>query len=223
MLRKPGPPSPASGTFSPLRKAKKLRRFFFFGGHHAERFQVEIEHRFLFLALVGVLLAERDHLAQDLGVEAVALGLGVDFLDVGGDRLLLLLKPLDALDQELLSWPWAKLVLVSRHDNPLNLNVRAICREASCSPVWCMRLPVLVVHAVDHGPGLLAGTLSPLRRGRFLEPVGKAVAAETGEIHQSMFCTSVRLRKCSRSLPKHRRFDLYLVFLSSMGLGPLHI
>ena len=43
----------------------------------------------------------RNDLAQDLGVEAVALRLGIDFLDVAGDRLLLLLEPLDALDEAL--------------------------------------------------------------------------------------------------------------------------
>ena len=36
---------------------------------HAEGLQVEIEDRFLLLALVLVLLAQRDHAAQHLGVE----------------------------------------------------------------------------------------------------------------------------------------------------------
>ena len=60
---------------------------------------------------MAVLLADRDDLAQDLGVEAVGLGLGIDFLDVAGDRLLLLLQPLDALDEALelalaRNWSW---------------------------------------------------------------------------------------------------------------------
>ena len=60
--------------------------------------QVEIEHRFFFFALVGVFLAQRNHLAQDFRIKAIALRLSVDFLDVGGDGLLLFLKALDALD-----------------------------------------------------------------------------------------------------------------------------
>ena len=44
-------------------------------------------------------LRMRDDLAQHLGVEAVALGLGVDFLDVVGDRRLLFFHALDALDE----------------------------------------------------------------------------------------------------------------------------
>ena len=60
--------------------------------------QVEVEQRLLLLPLGDVLLAEPDDRAERLGVEAVALGLGVDFLDVVGERLLLLLEPLDALD-----------------------------------------------------------------------------------------------------------------------------
>ena len=61
-------------------------RFFGLAGDHAERRQVDVEHRFFFLALGGVLLAQADHLAQDLGVEAIGLGFGIDFLDVAGDR-----------------------------------------------------------------------------------------------------------------------------------------
>ncbi|EAS50692.1 hypothetical protein SI859A1_00815 [Aurantimonas manganoxydans SI85-9A1] len=66
---------------------------------HAEGLEVEIEDRFLLLALVLVLLAQRDHAAQHLGVETVALGLGIDVLDVVADRLLLFLEPFDPLDK----------------------------------------------------------------------------------------------------------------------------
>ncbi len=43
----------------------------------------------------------RDHLAQHLDVEAVALGLGEDFLDLLGDLRPFLLEALDALDDGL--------------------------------------------------------------------------------------------------------------------------
>jgi hypothetical protein len=49
---------------------------------HPECSQVEIQHRFFFLALGLVLLAQTNDRAHGLGVEACALGLGEDFLDV---------------------------------------------------------------------------------------------------------------------------------------------
>ena len=48
--------------------------------------------------LVLVLLAEANHRAQRLHVEAVTLGLGIDLAQIGGERRLLLLEPLDAGD-----------------------------------------------------------------------------------------------------------------------------
>jgi hypothetical protein len=49
---------------------------------HPERLHVEIEDRFLLTTFIVVLLAQRDDPADRLGVEARALGLGVDVLDV---------------------------------------------------------------------------------------------------------------------------------------------
>ena len=66
--------------------------------HHAERVHVGVEHFLLLAAFVGVELAQAHDRAQRLDVEAVALGLGIDVADVVGGRLLLLLEPLDALD-----------------------------------------------------------------------------------------------------------------------------
>jgi len=48
-----------------------------------------------------VALAQGDDLAQHLGVEAGALGLGIDVLDVAADAGLLLLEAFDALDEGL--------------------------------------------------------------------------------------------------------------------------
>ena len=59
---------------------------------------VEVEQRFLLGPLRLIHLPEPHDRAQRLGVEAVGLGLGVDFLDVIGERLLLFLQPFDALD-----------------------------------------------------------------------------------------------------------------------------
>ena len=55
----------------------------------------------MLLPLLGVLLAQADHGAESLDVEAVALRLGIDVADVVGDGLLLLLEPLDTLDEGL--------------------------------------------------------------------------------------------------------------------------
>jgi NTP pyrophosphatase (non-canonical NTP hydrolase) len=52
-------------------------------------------------ALVRVLLAHAHDGAQRLDVVAVTLGFGEDVADVVGDRLLLFLQPLDALDDGL--------------------------------------------------------------------------------------------------------------------------
>ena len=68
---------------------------------HAQRLQIGIQDRLLLGALVGVLLAHADDGAQRLDVVAVALGFAVDVLDVVGNRLLFLFKPLDALDDGL--------------------------------------------------------------------------------------------------------------------------
>ena len=54
---------------------------------------------FLLLAVSLVETAHPHHLSHDLGVEAVALRLGIDFADVGGERRLLLFQPLNTLDE----------------------------------------------------------------------------------------------------------------------------
>src|SRR4051794_13832162 len=70
-------------------------------GRHAEGLHIELEDRLLLLALGIILLAQGDDLADRLGVEAGALGFGVDFLDVAGDARLLFFEALDALDERL--------------------------------------------------------------------------------------------------------------------------
>src|SRR5581483_1054853 len=68
---------------------------------HPQRLHIGLENGLGFLALVGILLAQSHDGAQRLDVEAVALAFGIDVADVVGDGLLLLLKPLDALDDGL--------------------------------------------------------------------------------------------------------------------------
>ncbi len=51
------------------------------------------------LAVGAFHFSQADHLAHDLGVEAGALGLGIDLADVVGQRLLFFFKALDALDE----------------------------------------------------------------------------------------------------------------------------
>src|ERR1700761_990122 len=65
----------------------------------AERGEVEVDERLLLAPLVGVLAADRNDLPDDFYVEAVRLGLAVDFLDVLGKRLLLFVEPFDAFDE----------------------------------------------------------------------------------------------------------------------------
>jgi hypothetical protein len=67
--------------------------------HHPQRGHVEVEDRLLFLALHRVLAAHGDDGADRLDIETDAAGLLVDLTDIVGDRRLLFLQMLDALDQ----------------------------------------------------------------------------------------------------------------------------
>src|SRR5687768_2779721 len=60
---------------------------------------IEVEDRLGLLPFIGVLLPDANHLAHDLGVEAVALGFGENVADIVRDALLFLLQPLDPLDE----------------------------------------------------------------------------------------------------------------------------
>jgi len=66
-----------------------FRRFGLRGGvgQHADCALVQVEQGFLLVDLVLVAFAQPDYLPDDLGVEAGALGFGVNFLDVLGERL----------------------------------------------------------------------------------------------------------------------------------------
>src|SRR3954470_88348 len=73
------------------------------GGHQsveAERRAIGFQQRIGFLPRLRLHLAESDDGPHRLGVVAARLGLGIDVLYIVGDRLLLLLEALDALDQE---------------------------------------------------------------------------------------------------------------------------
>src|SRR6185437_139066 len=63
--------------------------------------EVEVEDGFRLHPLGAVLLPDADDLTEDRHVEAVALGLGVDLLDVLGDLGLVLLQALNPLDDRL--------------------------------------------------------------------------------------------------------------------------
>src|SRR5262245_8622569 len=60
---------------------------------------VDLEQGLLLLAVGGVHFAQAHDLAHHLGIEAAALGLGVDLADVGGEAGLFLLEPLDAIEE----------------------------------------------------------------------------------------------------------------------------
>jgi hypothetical protein len=62
-----------------------------------QRAAVEVEQLVLLLAVGLFHFPQLDHLAHDLGVEAVALGFGVDLADIGAEIGLFGFQPLDAL------------------------------------------------------------------------------------------------------------------------------
>ena len=65
-------------------------------GVHAKGVHVEIQQGVLFLQFGLVELTQADDLAQDLHLEAIALGLGIDIADVGGEARLFFFQALDA-------------------------------------------------------------------------------------------------------------------------------
>src|SRR5690606_36887207 len=66
---------------------------------HAERMEVGLQHGLLLLAILPALLAQAQNLAQGLDVEAERLGLGELVPDVVRYGLLLVLEPLELLDE----------------------------------------------------------------------------------------------------------------------------
>src|SRR5215470_4393879 len=67
-------------------------------GNRLDGFEIGVEQRLLLVALLLVLFAHANHFAQDLDIEAVALGFLIDFLLGFGEFLDLLLDVFDALD-----------------------------------------------------------------------------------------------------------------------------
>ena len=87
-----------------LRRAEVLRGFWEGKGaaglaQHPEGLLVEVENGFQFLAVAGIHLAQADDLAHHLGVEALALGLGIDLADIRRQGRLFFFQALDSLDK----------------------------------------------------------------------------------------------------------------------------
>src|SRR5271155_958588 len=68
---------------------------------HSECAQIEIEHRFLFLAVGAIEFPQTHDLTHDLGVEAASLCFRINFADVGRECGLFFLESFDALDERL--------------------------------------------------------------------------------------------------------------------------
>src|SRR5690606_7046033 len=69
------------------------------GRTHAQDRHIELEQGFLLHALIGVLLADANDLAENGDAEPVALRFGIDFLDVSGNCRLFLFHPFDAIHE----------------------------------------------------------------------------------------------------------------------------
>src|SRR5262245_61395491 len=71
-----------------------------------------------------------------------------------------------------------------------------------------LRLPGLVGHAVDRLAALVLAERYPLRVSGVLEPIGEAIAAEAGEIHQiDVLDVGPRLQMLDQA-PEGRRLEL---------------
>ena len=233
----------------------------------------------MFHALVLVLLAQAHDRAQRLHVVAVALGLGVDVADVVGDRLLLFLEPLDALDEGLelilgeigsrLSrsrwrrrwrWPWALLASVDAMDSVARCEIKAECASSTvyarlsrrtCKARGCMRRASMYAISacgdfVERGLLLAARFLLvfrlPLRRTACRRPLrgsrpcraptpvlsassfiqlDRQLRQKPARFIRSMFCTSVRVRRCSTRRRKTAASSSVRVLSSrAMGVAP---
>src|SRR5262249_36446036 len=75
--------------------AARLRRLL----DHAQRMHVDGQNGLLLLPIGGAFLAQGQDLAQRLDVEPRCLGLQIFVADVAGQRLFLLLEPLDLFDE----------------------------------------------------------------------------------------------------------------------------
>src|SRR6516165_1174746 len=92
---------------------------------HAYGAAIHVQQRLLLLDFRRLLLADADELADHLHVKPGGFRLGIDVLDVGGQGLALLLKPLDALDDaaQTLARNVGRLIFrrVQRHDSAPDL------------------------------------------------------------------------------------------------------
>src|SRR5262249_32609455 len=76
-----------------------------------------------------------------------------------------------------------------------------------------LRFPGLVGHAVDSLAAVVLAHGHALRVGRLLEPIGKAVAAETGEVHQVVVLQVGPFAKMPDKAPEGGGFELGSVFV----------
>ena len=63
-----------------------------------DRLPIFLDERLQFVALLGVLFAQPDHFSDDSNIEAIALGLQINFLLCLGQLLDLIFKVLNALN-----------------------------------------------------------------------------------------------------------------------------
>jgi hypothetical protein len=159
-----------------------LRRLAAFIRQHAERAFVNVDQRVLLVEIVLVHAAQADHLAHDLGVEPVALGLGIDFLDIVCERPLFLFEPLNALDKapepvagDSPNVGHGSVLVLLRGKGGLLLGARLFL---------VLFAPFVIGHAIDDLARLGVGQRDALLLGGGAIPFREAVAAEPGEVHQ---------------------------------------
>src|SRR5262245_61036229 len=115
----------------------------------------------------------------------------------------------------LLSCPWAKLVFVSMAGPVLLVLVSwfesRFLRRACFALIF--RLPLGIGHAIDMGARVLAGDSEALGPGGLLIPVGQAIAAEAGQIHQVDVLDIGASAQMLHKTAEHRGFKLGLGLL----------
>jgi len=66
---------------------------------HAKCVFIELNHGFLFLALMVFFFTQADNFAHGLAIETISFKLGINFFNVIGDCFLFFFKAFDTLDK----------------------------------------------------------------------------------------------------------------------------
>src|SRR5262245_36007154 len=104
-----------------------------------------------------------------------------------------------------------------RQASAVRLNLCEGCLLLGARFLLILGLPLLIGHAVNHLAGAILAELKPLFARRLLVPIGEAVAAKPGHVHEVDVLHLMALAQVSDQAAERRRFQLGLE--ASVDLG----